>query len=395
MKKLLLLLVLLAMSLAMQAQVVGPGWVNYVTSAPSGACSQGEPLRSVIGLGTVYSCQSGTWATVGGGGSGTVTSVSFTGGLISVATPTTTPALTVAGTSGGIPFFSAANTWGSSGALAAGGVVLGGGAGTTPATNTGLTFSGSTLTVGLAGTSTGVLALSGTTSGASTITANTVAGTSTNPLVFSNAVSLPDGSTAGPALLINDAGFYRSTTTTWRWEAGGTDRLLYNTTSMQPVTTATIQLGATGALWTHVYSNNLDVGPNPNAGSLMTYSSAVCVTSGGITVLSTGATTTDTALNCLPANSIIDAVVYRITTTITTAVSFTIGDGTTAARFCATQSVMTSGTTGICVAQTDGTGATGPLQTSAAPVRVTTNANPGAGQMRLFVYYHTWTAPTS
>ena len=73
---------------------------------------------------------------------GTVTSVaqSFTGGLISVAgSPITTSgtlALTVAGTSGGIPYFSSASTWASSAALAAGSLVLGGGAGVTPATTT-------------------------------------------------------------------------------------------------------------------------------------------------------------------------------------------------------------------------------------------------------------------
>lgn len=67
-----------------------------------------------------------------GVGSGTVTSTSFTGGLISVATATTTPALSVAGTSGGIPYFSASNAWASSGALTANGVVLGGGAGSAP-----------------------------------------------------------------------------------------------------------------------------------------------------------------------------------------------------------------------------------------------------------------------
>lgn len=75
------------------------------------------------------------WTSVGaggGGGSGTVTSVSFTGGLISVATSTTTPALTVAGTSGGIPYFSSASTWASSGALTAAAIVLGGGAGSSP-----------------------------------------------------------------------------------------------------------------------------------------------------------------------------------------------------------------------------------------------------------------------
>ena len=71
----------------------------------------------------------GTWATAG-----SVTSVSFTGGIISVANPTTTPAFTVAGTSGGIPYFSSASTWASSAALAANAIVIGGGAGAAPAT---------------------------------------------------------------------------------------------------------------------------------------------------------------------------------------------------------------------------------------------------------------------
>lgn len=74
--------------------------------------------------------------------SGTVSSVaqSFTGGLISVTgSPITTSgtlALTVAGTSGGIPYFSSGTAWASSAALAANSIVLGGGAGVAPATTT-------------------------------------------------------------------------------------------------------------------------------------------------------------------------------------------------------------------------------------------------------------------
>ena len=64
--------------------------------------------------------------------SGTVTSVSWTGGIVSVATPTTTPAFTIAGTSGGIPYFSSGTTWASSGVLTANRLVLGGGAGAAP-----------------------------------------------------------------------------------------------------------------------------------------------------------------------------------------------------------------------------------------------------------------------
>ena len=71
-----------------------------------------------------------------------VTSVgqSFTGGLISVSgspvTSSGTLALTVAGTSGGIPYFSSGTTWASSGALAANAIVIGGGAGAAPSTTT-------------------------------------------------------------------------------------------------------------------------------------------------------------------------------------------------------------------------------------------------------------------
>jgi len=74
--------------------------------------------------------------------SATVSSVaqSFTGGIVSVGgSPITTSgtlALTVAGTSGGIPYFSSDTTWATSAALAASAIVLGGGAGAAPATTT-------------------------------------------------------------------------------------------------------------------------------------------------------------------------------------------------------------------------------------------------------------------
>ena len=74
--------------------------------------------------------------TGGGGGSGTVTSVGWTGGIVSVANPTTTPAFTIAGTSGGVPYFSNGTTWASSAALASNSLVVGGGAGAAPSTVT-------------------------------------------------------------------------------------------------------------------------------------------------------------------------------------------------------------------------------------------------------------------
>lgn len=90
------------------------------------------------GTGVTASYVSGvlTVAITSGGGSGTVTSVGWTGGIVSVATATTTPAFTIAGTSGGIPYFSSGSTWATSAALAANAIVIGGGAGAAPATTT-------------------------------------------------------------------------------------------------------------------------------------------------------------------------------------------------------------------------------------------------------------------
>ena len=89
---------------------------------------------SSVTIGTGVSFTTGTLSATGSGG--TVTSVGFTGGLITVATATTTPAFTVAGTSGGIPYFSSASTWATSAALTANALIIGGGAGSAPATTT-------------------------------------------------------------------------------------------------------------------------------------------------------------------------------------------------------------------------------------------------------------------
>ena len=71
-----------------------------------------------------------------GSGNGTVTNVTFTGGIVTVATGSTTPAFTVAGTSGGIPYFSSGSTWATSSALVASALMIGGGAGAAPSTTT-------------------------------------------------------------------------------------------------------------------------------------------------------------------------------------------------------------------------------------------------------------------
>ena len=160
--------------------------------------------------------------------SATVTSVggSFTGGLISVAgspvTSSGTLALTVAGTSGGIPYFSSTSTWASSALLPTGDFVLGGGAGSSPTA----TFSiipvangGTNLASGTSGgvlcyTATGTLASSGALTvnvlpkgggaGAcptnSSVTDNGTTVSTTEPIVTTSTVSTgtsPPSATAG------------------------------------------------------------------------------------------------------------------------------------------------------------------------------------------------------
>jgi hypothetical protein len=89
---------------------------------------------SNVTIGSGLSFSTGTLTATGSGG--TVTSVSFTGGIISISNPTTTPALTVAGTSGGIPYFSSTSAWASSALLTLNALMIGGGAGSAPSTTT-------------------------------------------------------------------------------------------------------------------------------------------------------------------------------------------------------------------------------------------------------------------
>lgn len=114
--------------------------------------------------------------------------------------------------------------------------------------------------------------------------------------------------------------------------------------------------------------------------------------------LNTGAAATDSVANLLPANALIEAIAWRITQTITTAANFTIGDSAQAARFQGTMATLTAGTTGIGLLQHNPANASndlGPVQTAAAKLRITCNVAPGAGKIRVTVFYRQFVAPTS
>jgi len=144
---------------------------------------------------------------------GTVTSVSFTGGLISVATSTTTPAFTVAGTSWGIPYFSSASTWASTAAGTTGQVLTAttGSAPTwaSPATSgtvTSVAVSGGTTGLTTSGgpiTSSGTITLAGTVAttnggtGLTSFTANGVVYASSSSALATGSAFVFDGTNVG------------------------------------------------------------------------------------------------------------------------------------------------------------------------------------------------------
>lgn len=165
-----------------ESAVTGGGMTNPMTTTGDiiySSDNSGTPERLGIGSpGDVLVVSAGgipEWGSIAG--SGTVTDVSFTGGLISVATSTSTPALTVAGTSGGGVYFSSASTWASTAALAANAIMIGGGAGAAYSTTT---------------TGTGVLTALGINVGSAGafITFNGAGGTPSS-LTLTNATGLP------------------------------------------------------------------------------------------------------------------------------------------------------------------------------------------------------------
>jgi hypothetical protein len=181
------------------------GRINFIlgTGAPAVGCADNAGTNSKD---VTITMQSGTVTSAG---------TSFTGGLISVAgspvTTSGTAALTVAGTSGGIPYFSGATTWATSGALTVNSPVLGGGVGASPVVVAGLTTDGTSQYVaGVAGASVGSVKLNNATSGSVVIQPDTGAlGTTVSKMVATG-----DTLTVSQAAFLALSGNYVLTDTT-------------------------------------------------------------------------------------------------------------------------------------------------------------------------------------
>lgn len=112
-------------------------------------------------------------------------------------------------------------------------------------------------------------------------------------------------------------------------------------------------------------------------------------------------TTTRTTNNLLPANSLILAVTGRVQTALSggSVSGWSLGDPTSANRFTANNTTLTTSGNGVGILQWGGgvtTDALGPHQASAAQVMVTfAGGGPTAGAIRITSYFLKFTPPAS
>lgn len=193
-------------------------------------------------------------------------------------------------------------------------------------------------------------------------------------------------------------------TETWAGSSNGRAITLSSVANGAATATERMRIGQDGkvGIGTAAPAYTLDV-----AGATNSTSRVITASTGGALwtqgswtesiTLSTGGTTTDST-NDLPAGSLIMPVGCRVTTGISTATAWSVGDPTTAARFLSTGSALTAGTTAVGLNHWKGavaSDAAGPTQSSTAKLRITTTGTPTGGVVECTVFYSTFAAPTS
>lgn len=109
-----------------------------------------------------------------------------------------------------------------------------------------------------------------------------------------------------------------------------------------------------------------------------------------------GATTTSSTANLIPANSVIDSVSWRVTQTISggTATAFQLGITGDATAWQNTISTLTAGTVGVGLNQWL-TGGHAQASATAKKLLVTLDGTSAAGKIGVVVFYRAFTTPTS
>jgi len=326
------------------------------TSGTTGYGTSGQVLTSG------GSAAAPTWTTPT---TGTVTSVaqSFTGGLISVSgSPVTTSgtlALTVAGTSGGIPYFSSTSAWASSAVLTANGIVYGGGAGVSPSSTaagtTGQFLIGNTS----AAPSWGTLSSSTVTSFSAGTTGLTPSSATTGAVTLAGTLGVGNGGTglsstpANGALDIgNGTGFTRTTLTQGTGititNAAGSITIASSSTS--PIPAGTVMLfyqSAAPTGWTQVttlndYALRIVSGTGGSTGGSVAFSTAFASQAVSGSVAATGSSTATGTTDSTTATGTIAATG---SSTATGTTDSTTATGTIAATGATAATGTTDGTT--------------------------------------------------